>query len=58
MIPASDLWMLGLKARPTRRGLEFVPTSGAAQPLRELGELFTGSVPTPAPRGDKGRDRE
>jgi hypothetical protein len=49
MIPASDLWMLGLKARPTRRGLEFVPTSGAAQPLRELGELFTGSVPTPAP---------
>jgi DNA-binding transcriptional LysR family regulator len=38
MIPASDLWMLGL--RPVRRGSAGVPTSGAAQPLRDMGELF------------------
>jgi hypothetical protein len=48
MIRAADLWMIGLAAAPTRkaarkktrRGLEFVPTSGAAAPMRDMGELF------------------
>jgi len=40
MIPVSDLWMLGL--RPVRGAStgHMVPTSGAAQPLRDLGEMF------------------
>jgi DNA-binding transcriptional LysR family regulator len=40
MIPVSDLWMLGL--RPVRRvsARPMVPTSGAAQPFRDMGELF------------------
>lgn len=40
MIPASDLWMLGL--RPVRgvSAGHIVRTSGAAQPFRDMGELF------------------
>jgi hypothetical protein len=34
MIPASDLWMLGLRA------VRGVAPSGAAQPLRDIGQLF------------------
>ena len=40
MIPASDLWMIGLRVTHPRGGLENVPTSGSAQPFREQGELF------------------
>jgi hypothetical protein len=43
--------MIGLAAAPTtrksagrgsRRGLQYVPTSGLAQPMREAAELFPG----------------
>jgi DNA-binding transcriptional LysR family regulator len=40
MIPASDLWMLGLRpARGVAAG-HMAPTSGAAQPMRDMGEMF------------------
>jgi hypothetical protein len=38
MIPASDLWMLGL--RPIRRAGRLIPTSGAAQPMRDMEGMF------------------
>ena len=50
MIPASDLWMLGLRpARSARRASAAVPTCGAAQPFREMGELFPDWAARPGP---------
>jgi DNA-binding transcriptional LysR family regulator len=40
MIPPSDWWMLGLHPRRTGGAGHLVPTSGAAQPLRDMGEMF------------------
>lgn len=40
MIPASDLWMLGLRSVRNLAPGHMVPTSGAAQPFRDMGELF------------------
>lgn len=47
MIPACDLWMLGLRPLQTGR---MAPTSAAAQPLRELGEVFPARAAGPRPR--------
>ena len=50
MIPASDLWMLGLRpARGVSAG-RMVPTSGAAQPFRDMGELFPSWAARPQRR--------
>ena len=40
MIAASDLWMLGLRLVREGGAAHIVPTSGAAQPFREMGEMF------------------
>ncbi|MDB5450613.1 MAG: hypothetical protein JWQ52_1741 [Phenylobacterium sp.] len=40
MIPASDLWMLGLRAVRGVAPGHTVPPGGAAQPFRDMGELF------------------
>jgi hypothetical protein len=56
MIPASDLWMLGLRAVSRTAPAHMVPTSGAAQPFREMGEMFPDwaarPVPGPSDAGD------
>jgi DNA-binding transcriptional LysR family regulator len=50
MIPASDLWMLGLRpARGVPAG-HTVPTSGSAQPFRDMGELFPSWTAQPQRR--------
>ncbi len=50
MIPASDLWMLGLRpVRPVTPG-HLAPASGAAQPMREMGEMFPDWAARPRER--------
>ena len=50
MIPACDLWMLGLRPmRPDSAG-HMAPTSGAAQPLRDMGEMFPDWAARPRER--------
>jgi hypothetical protein len=61
MIPALDLWMLGLRLVRAGAAAHIVPTSGAAQPFREMGEMFPGWAARPLagaadPRSDVGGD--
>jgi DNA-binding transcriptional LysR family regulator len=47
MIPASDLWMLGLRPAPSLGRGHMAATSGAAQRPRELGEIFPDHAARP-----------
>jgi hypothetical protein len=40
MIQASDLWMLGLRPVRAVSAGHMVPTSGAAQPMRDMARCF------------------